>query len=231
MKKERIFWGLFLIFGAVFLIVSKLGLVEGIGFWTVIGTIFFGCILLSSLIKLRFTGIFFSLAFLGIIYDEQLGIQAVTPWPILGAALLLSIGFGIIFKKNTTKCWKKKKDTDYETIIDEEDGNRISFDTSFGASIKYVNTDDFQSASLDCSFGSMKVYFDNAMMQQPQATIYLDASFSGVELYIPKSWAMINKVHAAFGAVEEKNQNVPDGVHSVILTGECNFSGVTIIYV
>ena len=42
---------------------------------------------------------------------------------------------------------------------------------------------------------------------------------------------MINKVHAAFGAVEEKNQNVPDGVHSVILTGECNFSGVTIIYV
>ena len=55
MKKERIFWGLFLIFGAVFLIVSKLGLVEGIGFWTVIGTIFFGCILLSSLIKLRFT--------------------------------------------------------------------------------------------------------------------------------------------------------------------------------
>lgn len=126
---------------------------------------------------------------------------------------------------------EKKKDTDYETIIDEEDGNRISFDTSFGASIKYVNTDDFQSASLDCSFGSMKVYFDNAMMQQPQATIYLDASFSGVELYIPKSWAMINKVHAAFGAVEEKNQNVPDGVHSVILTGECNFSGVTIIYV
>lgn len=72
---------------------------------------------------------------------------------------------------------EKKKDTDYETIIDEEDGNRISFDTSFGASIKYVNTDDFQSASLDCSFGSMKVYFDNAMMQQPQATIYLDASF------------------------------------------------------
>lgn len=37
MKKERIFWGLFLIFGAVFLIVSKLGLVEGIGFWTVTG--------------------------------------------------------------------------------------------------------------------------------------------------------------------------------------------------
>ena len=220
MKKERIFWGLFLIFGAVFLIVSKLGLVEGIGFWTVIGTVFFGCILLSSLIKLRFTGIFFSLAFLGIIYDEQ-----------LGAALLLSIGFGIIFKKSTAKCWKKKKDTDYETIIDEEDGNRISFETSFGASIKYVNTDDFQSASLECSFGSMKVYFDNAMMQQPQATIYLEASFSGVELYIPKNWAMVNKVHAAFGAVEEKNRNTPDGVHSVILNGECNFSGVTIIYV
>ena len=55
MKKERIFWGLFLIFGAGFLIVSKLGLVEGIGFWTVIGTIFIGCNILSSLINLRYT--------------------------------------------------------------------------------------------------------------------------------------------------------------------------------
>mgnify|MGYP006893000712 FL=1 len=40
-----------------------------------------------------------SIAFICIIYDDWLGITALTPWTVLGAALLGSIGLSLIFKK------------------------------------------------------------------------------------------------------------------------------------
>lgn len=37
--------------------------------------------------------------------------------------------------------------------------------------------------SLDCSFGPIKVYFDNAKLNNGRGIVRIDASFSGVELY------------------------------------------------
>ena len=45
--------------------------------------------------------ILFSIAFICIIYDDWLGITALTPWTVLGAALLGSIGLSLIFKKKS----------------------------------------------------------------------------------------------------------------------------------
>ena len=60
----------------------------------------FGVALVKSLRKLEWTGILFSLAFLAIIYADMLHIEHLTPWPVLGAALLGSIGLNMIFHKN-----------------------------------------------------------------------------------------------------------------------------------
>lgn len=229
MKKERIFWGVFLILGAVLVIANALGLVEGIGFWTVLGTVAFAAILVKSVFSLSFAGIFFSAAFLIILYDEQLQLEAITPWPVLGAALLLSIGFHMLFhKKSHVKCHSSH--TEFDEIINEADGDTIQLSVSFGSAIKYVNSDDFRKAELDCSFGALKVYFDNAMIQQEKALVNMDISFGGVELYIPKTWNVENRVHASLGAIEEKNHNTPDGNHTLVLTGSVSLSGVTIIY-
>lgn len=234
----RIFWGIFFVLGAVLLIVSQLGMMEGIGFFTVMGTLFFVAILLKSLVALEFTGIFFSAAFLVIIYDEQLALEAITPWPVLGAALLLSIGCHMLFRRHRCFAYKYEyehdgsgKEGEYDEVIDEKDGETIHFGTSFGSTIKYVNTDDFKRADLHCSFGALAVYFDNAMMQQEKAVINLDVSFAGVELYIPKTWTVVNKVTTSLGAIEEKNRSTPDGLHTVILNGKTSFSGVEITYI
>ena len=42
----------------------------------------------------------FSLAFLIIVNDELLGLEAITPWPVLGAALLGSLGLNLLFPKS-----------------------------------------------------------------------------------------------------------------------------------
>jgi predicted membrane protein len=229
MKKEKAFWGLFFILAGVFLIVSKLGFFSQINVFSLVMTVFLIACMIKSVRPLHFSGILFPVAFLCIIYDKPLGITEITPWPVLGAALLGSIGLSMLFHKKHHYIHYNKDE--YTEIIDQEDDNGFKFETSFGSSIKYVNTEDFRYADLDCSFGGMKVYFDNAVIQNGNAVINLDVSFAGVELFLPRSWNVVNKADVSFGGIEEKNRNLTNGSPVVTLTGDVSFSGVTIYFI
>ena len=232
MKKDNLFWGLFLIAAAVLILVAKLGAFPDVSILKIFWTLVFAVALVNSLVNLAVPGVYFSLAFLGILYDTELGITAITPWTILFAALLLSIGTCMIY---TPK--KKKKIKNHEmdgsdfVVFDEEDGNQFDFSSSFVGSVKYVNSDNFESANIDAKFAGMKVYFDNANIRNGHATVNLNVSFAGVELYVPKNWRVDNQMSASFGGVEEKNRN--NGADGPILTlrGSVNLGGVTILYV
>lgn len=232
MKKDNLFWGLFLIAAAVLILVAKLGAFPDISVMKIFWTLVFSVALVSSLVNLAFPGVYFSLAFLGILYDTELGITAITPWTILLVALLLSIGTCMIF---TPKKRKKIKNHEIDgndfVVFDEEDGNQFDFSSSFVGSIKYVNSDNFESANIDAKFAGMKVYFDNAVIKNGHATVNLNVSFAGVELYVPKNWRVDNQMSASFGGVEEKNRN--NGADGPILTlrGNVSLGGVTILYV
>ncbi len=238
MKGEKIFWGIFFILAGVFLVIGQLGMLASVGTFKIICTIFLVAIIIKSIPKLNFTGILFPLAFICILFDKQLGLTDITPWTVLGAALLGSIGFSILFHKHYHKMWHDRmshKKTDFEEgferVENGEDGNNIYCKSNFGSTIKYVNSDDFQYANLESSFGAMKVYFDNAIIQKGNATIELQVSFGGVELFIPKEWNVICQSSVSFGAIEEKNKNSSTGSPTVTLTGEVSFAGVTIIYI
>jgi len=101
MKRERVFWGLVLILGGVFLIISKLGYFPDINVFSLLLTILLAVIILKSLIRVNFPGILFPIAFISIIYDDQLGITSITPWTVLVAALLGSIGLSMIFHRHS----------------------------------------------------------------------------------------------------------------------------------
>lgn len=235
MKKEKIFWGAFFILASVFLIVSKLGILPDIGILKWIFTVFLISILVKSLVKLNYTGILFSIAFICILYDNELHITQLTPWPVLGAALLGSIGCSMLFH-NKKRQWyyyqgEKKSREEFEQIFDSQDEGRVFFKNSFGSSTKYINTDEFEFAQLECFFGGMKVYFDNAVIPKGNATVQLDISFSGVELYVPKTWNVVNQIDFTFGGMDEKNRNQSSGMPTLTLMGDAAFSGVTIIYI
>lgn len=235
MRKEKIFWGVFFIAAAIFLIVSNFGLLPNIGIFKLIVTVFLASILIKSIVKVNFGGILFPLAFICMLYDHELGITAITPWPVLGAAILGTIGLSMLFR-GRRKNWyyyegEKKSREEFEKIINEEDGNRVFFRNRFGASTKYINSDNFEFAQLESSFGGMKVYFDNAVIQKGNATVQMDVNFSGVEMYIPSTWTVINQLHSTFGGVEEKGKNNSTGMPTLTLLGDVEFSGVTIIYV
>lgn len=237
MKKERVFWGLILILGGVFLIVSKLGFFPDVNVFSLLLTVFLVVVIVKSLLRINFAGILFPIAFICIIYDKQLGVTNITPWTVLIAALLGSIGLSMIFHKHTkwfdTKWFNTEhNDEDYKfEKIDVEDESHVRFKTSFGASIKYINTDNFEQADFNCSFGAMKVYFDNAVMRNDNAVVRINASFSGIELYVPKTWNIDDKTKVFLGAVSEKNKNDKITTNTLTLVGDISLSGVEIIYI
>lgn len=236
MKWRNYFWGLFFVIAAVLVIVNQLGFLTGVNVFTLLGSIFLVAILIHSSTHLNFAGILFSFAFLGILYAEPLGIQNLVPWPILIAALLGSIGLSIIFHKSIRNhyahysCDNGEHDEHFDQVFDAPDSENINCKVSFGSAIKYVNTPNFEKGYFDCSFGAMKVYFDNAVITSDQAEICLNVSFSGVELYLPKNWNIVDKVNSSLAGIEIKNRPVnPD--KTVYLTGKTSFSGVEIIYI
>lgn len=242
MKREKVFWGVFFIVAAIFLIVSGMGIWTGIGFWSLALTVLFAATLIKSIKERSWTGIFFSIALLMIVYDKPLGITEITPWIVLLAALLLSIGFGILFGHKHHDYSKfvhvDSIDEDAAFIgfagtetVEDVTGEILNFDTHFGSSIKYVNSENFQVADVTCKFGAMKMYFDNAKVPAGKALIDLNVSFAVVELFIPKEWNIDNRISASFGALEEKNRNMPDGSVTLTIRGNLSFAGATVIYV
>ncbi|MGL5086137.1 MAG: LiaF transmembrane domain-containing protein, partial [Clostridium sp.] len=75
MKKGKVFWGMFLILGGIALVVDQLELFSNMNIINVIIAIFLLCIVVKNIIKVNFAGILFPLAFIGILFDEQLGIE------------------------------------------------------------------------------------------------------------------------------------------------------------
>lgn len=242
MKKKSVFWGGVFILMAALVIVSEMGFIEGIGFWTILFSVVFGAALINGVVKLDMTQILFSIAFLCIVWDDTLGIQKITPWPVLIAALLGSIGFYLIFGKSRKRYYKHKyeKHTEFHdngsrnnrnSTVEHDYGEEIQCSVKFGSLVKYVNSENLKSVDISVAFGSVSVYLDSAKVSSGEVVIDIDASFGGVELYVPKDWHITNNMQTSFGGLDEENKNTGANLVNVVVIGTASFSGVEIIYI
>ena len=239
MKKERILWGLLFILGAMCLLFSHTDFMQGlrINVWNLLWTIILLSILIKSIVRLNYFGIFFPLAFLCIIYKEPLGIAQIGHFTFFGAAILLSIGCNMLFpRKENHIHWhhgqfNSEGEVNFDEVTHTDTNEYIRQEVNFGSCVKYVNSENFRGGSFECNFGALKIYFTNTIIQDSQATVSIENNFAGTEIYVPKNWHVVNQIRSAFGGVDEKGVSQPDGVHTLYLIGECNFGGIDIIYI
>ena len=97
MKKKNVFWGVLFLLGACAVIAGRLGFLDGIGFWSILFSLVLAAVLIRGIVRRSWGMILFSVAFLCIVNDRLLGIEKLTPWPVLGAALLGTIGLNLLF--------------------------------------------------------------------------------------------------------------------------------------
>lgn len=228
-KGSKVFWGILLLLGAVAFLVSKLGFFEGIGFWSILFSIGLVAILVNSLVRGSWGGILFSLAFLVIVNDKLLKLEAITPWPVLGTALLGTIGLNLLFPKvHRMKSYKLIAGGEHATrdFVSEE---RVSYQNAFGSTVKYV-TGEVSRIHLDNAFGTMEVYFSDAVLKDHMANVKVDSAFGRVVLYVPESWQVISEhMETAFGnGMVMEHKNNPGAEDTLYVSGDISFGALLI---
>jgi hypothetical protein len=234
MKMKKIFWGLLIIGAAVVLLLNALGI--GIGkdypVVNVLGTLLLLGIAVASIVKRNYVLFFIPLSVAVYLWRVELGIDAaVNIWLLLGAALLLGIGFQIIFHKKGSCHVTVKSDVDWKTEEVMNDNENVNIDASWGEHIKYIHADNLKKAKIKSSFASTKVYFDQCLVSSEGLEINVNGSFCEIVLNIPKDWIIDNRISVFAGAVTDMASNRVAGKTNVILSGNVSFAELKIIYV
>lgn len=239
MRRKSILFGIVLILLAVYLVVSQLGYAPAIPFLKVAFSAVLVYIMIMGFIRLHFTEGFLSLAILGCIHDELLKIEAITPWTLLLAGLLLGIAFDTIFKGARRKYGHKKNHgISFEwdpgegaRVEDIEDGEAIRVENTFGSKSKYVNSEAFKSAQIENSFGECNVYFNNAVLAGDHARIVAENNFGETNLYLPRTWRVSVREETAFGAVNVRGRgSMEEGAPLVELVLGSNFGELNVFF-
>ena len=231
MKNRNWLWGLFFIVGAVLLVLSASGLELGVTLWQLfVGFVCVG-IILKSLFKLEFFGIFLPLAVMFWFFRGHFPypVSDMRVWPIFLAAVFLSIGCSILFKR-------KKKKFPFVYIGRDCDGSEtenltgsvVHSSVSFGDAVKYVYSDSLEKGKFECSFGAMQIHLEQATLKDNFAVIEVACSFGGMDIYVPKEWNVQNSVTSSFGDATDNTRHNPANTSTIHIIGGVSFGGVDI---
>ncbi len=235
---RNIIWGALFLIGAVALLMNKLGflnlLLGGMSFFQIVATVFLVGALVKGMAKHSFGQILFSVAFIIIVNDKVLHMEALTPWPVLGAALLGTIGLHFMFPKVRSGYGRLLKINGREIrgplCEERRKGDRLWYENCFGESVRYVSGE-VRRMDLENSFGSLQVYFTDAQLMEGTAEVFLENSFGSTVLYVPSNWKVVLNMEHAFGGTDERGQCVPDGRNVLYVKGEVAFGKVQIRYI
>lgn len=242
---KNIIWGLFFILIAAFVIVGSMGYFGDISVWTVVFAGFLAIWFVSGMLRLSWGNMLFPLAFAAIIFDKELGIENLTPWPVLAAALFGTIGLNMIFrKKHNHNHWTDHKHWDVDgehggniyvnhQTVDETSVNDTTFESEvvFSSSVKYITSQNLQYGSIESVFSNTTIYLDNANLCEGRAVIKIESVFGKITLFVPKEWSVEQKMSKVFGGANERGRCVATGDNRLIIEGEMVFGNLEIVYV
>lgn len=223
--------------GAAFLLADRLGYWSQTQSVTVVGiffTIFFIWMVMQGFYQRNFFLILFGLSFIAIQYNP-LGIDVVTPWTLLSAALLASIGLTIIFPQKKRFPNGHMNHFEFadkgEKVFDEQDGEVLHYKSTFGECVRYINTDSLANVQLQNTFGEMKIFFDNAVIKNGVADVNISNSFGETTLYVPKTWNVENHVKCTFANLEFEGSQDTQGCPTLRIYGSISFGEVNVVFI
>lgn len=142
-------------------------------------------------------------------------------WPVFiilaGAAILIR---GLFPKTR----WHRSR---FETSALEH-SDEINVDATFGGIKLQNDSRQFKGGKVSLTFGGLELDLREAVMEQAEATIDIQATMSGIELRVPRDWQVVTQVAATMGAVEDKTSTPANPGHKLVLRGEIMLGGLEI---
>ena len=237
MKTWKIFWGLGLIFAAVLIILDALGvttpLISSIGeisvFAIIAGLLLFAFII-ARLIKGKISEIFFPLAFIFMLFEKNIAKLAgleeeniINNWLVMLIALLLSIGFSILFSTKKAKIHHGNRGGTIEI-----NGNYA--ESNLGSSTIYVDCDTFTPSCVENSLGSCSVYFENPQNYKGGETLHVENNLGSMVINVPSNWIVKSNIENNLGGSHVARND--DEIGPILyIKGENNLGSLTVRYV
>ena len=237
MNKKNIGTGLFFILIAVVMMGSAMGLIPKIPWFKLLCCGALGIWAVKALFKRDFFGTFMSAGLIAWIFEDELMIEHLAPFPLLAATALIGIGLNMIFgKKAVVQINYEDGKVNAATMDDLRteawvEGRQISLVNNFNSTSKYVNETAFSSAKLVNDFGSANIYFNNANVYEGEAEIKLSNNFGKMNVYLPGKWRATISQESSFGNVNvhgEPNRDM-DAPH-VVIKASSNFGELNIFF-
>ncbi|MDR2599570.1 MAG: cell wall-active antibiotics response protein [Oscillospiraceae bacterium] len=229
-----------------------------LGFWGAVISVIAVVVFVSCLVELNFASLPIPIAALYYVFQNPLWLPQIDFWPLVLITLLLTVGLHAIlpkrsfFKFDKVKIvdTSKNKDDDDDSVVhiidarDKEDNgesdggtvkvsgndNNPRISVQFGYASRYLHADALETVELDCSFGSMQVYFDHVTLNENGATMIANCKFGAIEIYVPSHWRVIDEVTASLGGVEVKGRNkeYAEDAPTIRIKGNVSLGGMEI---
>ena len=239
MRGNRISTGLILIGLAVVMMLSALGFIPDIPWFKLLCAVGLGSWAIQALCRRDFMSSFFTASVIAWIFEDELMIEHLTPFPLCIAAVFLGLGLNMIIGKRKRMIHMNYRDGEdwkegsFEDLRNGEwkDGRTVVLENNFNSTNKYVNSAAFSSATLENNFGSANVYFNNATIYGKEAVVELENNFGHMNIYFPNTWRASISQESAFGRVNvfgEPNRDMD--APCVIVKAEANFGMLNIYF-
>lgn len=241
MKGKNIFWGLLFLCAGVMLVLKQFHYFEGVNVFSLIVSSFLAVIAISSVPRRNWFFVIMPIMFIVWINREAFMIEGyIQFWPLMLAGCFTSLGLSLIFKSDYYGCyhrwnggnWKEHHaHSGYERGSQNDD--HVRFSTSFSSSSQYLYSTNLQTVKLNCTLGSLQVYFDQAVPCADGVGVEVYCELGSVELYIPRDWKVENNVSATLGSVEEDYRfgNAEKTGPTISIKGSVKLGSIEIIYV
>lgn len=243
-KVSRIFWGIFFIACAAFVVLNQMGIwTYKLGFWAIIGSIIFLLTLIDGLINRRITESVFSIAFLLMIFAQPLHITKLVPWTILLAALLISIGLGVIFRNRFhTIVYANKKVKDFREkredlsnnlftdTVNNEKGAHVAIAQTMSDTSRYIHSTNLEDITVKAKMSDVNLYLDDAQAAGESVELNVDILMSDLTVYLPLAWQVENQTSGGLGEVEIEGTSNGGGP-TLRINGHSTMSNIKIKYI
>lgn len=229
MKKRvigKLFWGIILIICAVLLVLdsvgTEMGFLSGLPVFRTIAVIFLLAGALEELSKREFGGFFFSVAIAFIIYEKQIAKwlsledgNIISNWTVLLVALLLTVGFSLLFGKRTFTF----------TYNGSKEKHKVA-----GSYVTNIDCSAFDEMTVNNELGSCEVHFSNVESYTGNGVLTVNNELGSIKIYVPAEWTVTNRIENELGSVQIKGEPNGNG-KTLIIQGTNELGNVQIIYV
>ncbi len=217
--RDGVFWGVILLLAAVLLIMQGIGIDFGYEFsvWRIILGLICLAWLIDRLVDNEYSQIVFPLAFEFLIFEAPLAHalgrddnDLINNWVVLVAALLATIGLGILLPKKYTE------------------GN--PHHSRFGSSTLYFDATDLSNANIHDNMGSVNAYITNRDAYPGGGQISVFDNMGKVKLHLPESWNVTLQSHDNMGHIYAPEQKSEVFTKQITVDVHDNMGSVTIVY-